>query len=413
MFKAINVLKKGLRINPNFINAKNNLANAYYQIERYDEALKIYKEILTIQPKHKDVNSNIALCYFYNKKFEETEKYFLITKNLDEENQNFQKNYAHYLLFKQNYKEAWNKYWDSRLRINDYHKSDTWKFKILKHVYTGNEIKKNDKILIIKEQGVGDEILYGTMYPDLIKKFPLCKIETDPRLISIFSRSYNSKSNFVPFLNITSTEKDFLNFDKIICAGSLGKFFRNNLNDFPYKNKLKANYQKTEVIKEYLNKLKFKKNIGISWKSKREFFGKGKSIDLLSFQNILSLENCNFINMQYGDTASDENELYKESNIKLTNIPNIDLMNDFENIASLLCSLDLFLTVSNSTAHLAGALNVPTILIKPKSFAIFHYWSQPNSKTPWYSSIELVDQENDLQQFMGKIKLKITQKLNL
>jgi len=73
-----------------------------------------------------------------------------------------------------------------------------------------------------------------------------------------------------------------------------------------------------------------------------------------------------------------------------------DLYNDFEQISCLLKNLDLFISVSNTTAHLAGALNVPTWLIKPKSNAIFHYWNQPNSICPWYPSIKLIDQNNNL-----------------
>ena len=33
-----------------------------------------------------------------------------------------------------------------------------------------------NKILVIKEQGVGDEIIYGSMYPDLINKFENLRI---------------------------------------------------------------------------------------------------------------------------------------------------------------------------------------------------------------------------------------------
>ena len=411
--EAINILKEGLKINPEFINAKNNLANAYYQLEMYDKALKLYKEILEKYPNHKDVNSNIALCYFYAKNFEQTEKYFSITKKIDGENKNFRKNYAHYLLFKQEYKEAWEIYWDSRLRIDDYYRSDSWKYKILQHIYMGNILNNNDKILIIKEQGIGDEILYSTMYPDLIKIFPNCTIETEPRLISLFNRSYNTDNNIVPFLKITGTDNDFLKYDKIICAGSLGKFFRNTLDSFPKINKLTPKKSDIEFVQKKLNNFKSVKKIGISWKSKRRFYGEGKSLDLSDLNEILKLKNSIFINLQYGDTLSDQNNLEQKHNIKITTLTEIDLMNDFEKLSALLCSLDLFVTVSNSTAHLAGALNVPTILIKPKSFAIFHYWNQPNSITPWYSSIELIDQGDNKEKLLEKLKIKINEKLNL
>ena len=74
---------------------------------------------------------------------------------------------------------------------------------------------------------------------------------------------------------------------------------------------------------------------------------------------------------------------------KINIIEKIDLYNDFESIAGLLCNLDLFITVSNSTAHLAGALGVPTWLIRPRNHAVFHYWNQPKELTPWYPSLKL------------------------
>ena len=78
-------------------------------------------------------------------------------------------------------------------------------------------------------------------------------------------------------------------------------------------------------------------------------------------------------------------------------VDNLDLYNDFESIASLLKSLDVFVSISNSTAHLAGSLGVKTILIKPDNFALFHYWNQKSNKTPWYNSIELVNKSDFLK----------------
>ena len=77
--------------------------------------------------------------------------------------------------------------------------------------------------------------------------------------------------------------------------------------------------------------------------------------------------------------------------VKLINLHNIDFFNDFIKVGSLLKNLDLFITVSNSTAHLAGALGVKTLLIKPFNQATFFYWNQYTNKTPWYPSIHLID----------------------
>ena len=89
---------------------------------------------------------------------------------------------------------------------------------------------------------------------------------------------------------------------------------------------------------------------------------------------------------------------------------NIDLFNDFIKVGSLLKNLDLFITVSNSTAHLAGALNVKTILIKPFNQATFFYWNQNTNKTPWYSSIDLIDIEiiSNKKKFINLFMIKLT-----
>ena len=137
--------------------------------------------------------------------------------------------------------------------------------------------------------------------------------------------------------------------------------------------------------------------------SKREFLGESKSINIESFLPILKLnKDFDFINLQYGDVEEDLIKL-KEKNIELIDL-NVDLFNNFEKIAAILKNLDLFITVSNSTAHLAGALNVKTWLIKPKTFALFHYWNQPNFSCPWYPSIRLIEQNKNVDEIINDLK---------
>ena len=41
--------------------------------------------------------------------------------------------------------------------------------------------------------------------------------------------------------------------------------------------------------------------------------------------------------------------------------------------------------------------DIPEILIKPKNFAVFHYWNQKTDYTPWYNSVKLIDKKDFLQ----------------
>ena len=294
------------------------------------------------------------------------------------------------------------------MHLNDFI-NENKNIEILKDkLWNGDKISSNENILIIKEQGIGDEIVFSSMYPDILKLFPNCKIETEKRLLSIFKRSFHDNENFIKY-NSISKEKDKLKkFDKVIYAGSLGKLCRNNIKDFPMVPFLFCENDIKNIMQKKINKISKKPKIGITWLSKRAIYGNDKSVNLKILKPILEIDSFDFINLQYGDTKKEIRDFEKLSDIKIHNIDNIDLFNDFESIAALLANLDLFITVSNSTAHLAGALGIPTFLIKPKSHSVFFYWNVPNDKTPWYPSIKLFEfkdsWENTIDNILKELK---------
>ena len=155
------------------------------------------------------------------------------------------------------------------------------------------------------------------------------------------------------------------------------------------------------MFEKYNNQLKNyhgKINVGISWKSFKNRYASEKSLSLEYFLKIFETRNCNFINLQYGDVNDEIRKFNKKFNTNIITIEDLDLLNDFDNLASLLKNLNLFISVSNSTAHLAGSLGVKTLLIRPSNHAVFHYWNQPNKTTPWYKSIVFLNKEEILSE---------------
>ena len=53
---------------------------------------------------------------------------------------------------------------------------------------------------------------------------------------------------------------------------------------------------------------------------------------------------------------------------------------------------DFIITVSNTNAHLSGALGKKTYLLLPKGKGRLWYWSSENNKSNWYPSIEILQQ---------------------
>ena len=231
------------------------------------------------------------------------------------------------------------------------------------------------------------------MYKDVLENFENTYIEADERLIDLFINSFGKqhKNKLRKFGFFSKNEKNLKNIDQVLYAGSLGYYFRNHLNDFPKKGYINIDQTLIEKTKKDLVSFDKKFKVGISWKSLNNKYAEQKSLSLKNFIDLFKLPDIDFFNLQYGDVLK-EIEIFNNSyNSKLIILNNIDLFNDFLKVASLLKNLDLFITVSNSTAHLAGALGVSTLLIKPFNQATFFYWNQNTNKTPWYPTIELID----------------------
>ena len=398
--------KKALSINPNYVDAINNIANYYVEKGLYKKSLDFYFKALKIKKNDNEILFNIGCAYFYLKDYKLAKKYYELSLALNASNSLLQKNYAILLLSLHHFYKAW-KYFDGRFGANDFKNLNHHFHNIKDKLWKGKPINKNAKLLVIKEQGIGDEILYGSMYKDLLSKFPNTKIETEPRLLSIFKRSINNNA-FVNYGKFSKDSNVKNNFDFILYAGSLGRIFRNDLKDFNGNNFL---FPKKDIINKIHNKyfanIKNKKIIGISWKSKNKTYGEDKSLDLDILKPILEIKNCLFVNLQYGETLEEIMNFSNKTKIKILNIKEIDLFNDFESIAALLKNLDLLISVSNSTVHLAGAVGVNTWVIKPKEHALFHYWNQPNDKSPWYKSIKLYPFVTNWENTIKKIRKKL------
>ena len=160
------------------------------------------------------------------------------------------------------------------------------------------------------------------------------------------------------------------------------------------------------ILKEYsegnktsaYKKFNDKKKIGISWKSVFNIFGNLKSLELNNFSKLYNQDRI-FINLQYGSNIEEISD-FREGGKNIFNFDNVDLFNDFDSLISILKNLDVFVTVSNSTAHFAGALGVPTILICPKKSSTYYYWDYEDGKTPWYNNISIIKFRDSLDYTM-------------
>ncbi len=243
-------------------------------------------------------------------------------------------------------------------------------------------------IFIWAEQGLGDQILFSSLLNDVLNTENNFIISLDPRLINIFARSFSSASN-IKFISkedsLAETEYDFH-----IPIGSLGKFFRNSIQDFDKHPVayLKDDDKKTKLLKKKIW-VKNYKICGIAWKSMGNMLSSEKSLELDQLIPIFSLPNIIFVNLQYGEINEEIKKIFDEFKIKIQTIDEIDNFKNIDGLTSLINSCDFIITSSNVTAHIAGALNKKTFLLVPFGIGKIWYWGQSGDQTIWYPSIEI------------------------
>ena len=99
------------------------------------------------------------------------------------------------------------------------------------------------------------------MYNDILENnFSKIQIECDKRLLEIFKRSFN-KNIFVPFGHFSSSAKNIQDFDNVIYAGSLTKYFRKTESDFNKNPYIKSLDELDAKFKSILSNFNAKKKI--------------------------------------------------------------------------------------------------------------------------------------------------------
>ena len=375
-----------------------NLANVLSLEDNIFEAVKYYKEALKLDPNNQQILSNLAICYCRDGKEKDAKIFYDKALKINPHDYKLMYAYCTLQLKLNNFDKSWELF-DSRLLIEkNKHKLNNFDL-VKKNLFNNLKMNNKDNLLVLREQGIGEEILFSSIYPEIIDNFKDLKIEADERLVPIFNRSFG-KNIFVKdgYYSKNSSVSDF---NKIAYAGSLIRFFRRNNDDFNHSHYLTARKDIVNKYKEKLSIHKDKLKIGISWKSVVNIYGSLKSLSIKDFEPLFN-EKRIIINLQYGDIDSDQKYILNQ-NKHLEVFKDLDLFNDIEGCMGLLINLDLFITVSNSTAHFAGALGIPTILICPKKSSTYYYWNTQTGSSVWYKNIKVLGIEKSINETVDLI----------
>ena len=342
--EALTCFDRALALNPGDTETLHNRGNALLVADRYQEALACFDQALVLKPDHAKCHCDIGLARLALGDFAQGWK---------------------------EYEWRW-KTADFLARPRDF-AQPRW---------NGEYVNKT--LLAWGEQGLGDEILYSSMVPDLAGHADSVALEVEPRLVKLFARSF-------PGVRVIGRGK--LLPDNIKAQSplaSLGQYLRPSLDAFPRRER---GYLIPDAGMAASLRRRLSPNgevvVGLSWISKNPAMGKFKTALLNDFDPVLRLPGCQLIDLQYGDTLAEREALKQATGLVVERLEDVDNINDLDALAALITACDLVVTVSNTTAHLAGALGKPTIVFVPFGQARLWYWFHEGDDSPWYARVRL------------------------
>lgn len=411
---AVIIFKEVLRRDPTFVQAYNNLAVIYKKQLKLDLAIQIVQEgieALNKIKKSKDItdelyNELMADMYsnwgsLYVARGNPNKAIDLLNKSIKHEETSTAKwNRALAYLEKGDYKKG----------FSDYHEGDRYAIRKSKNYHKDKETPtwdgtKGQVVVVFGEQGIGDEIMFASILPDIMKD---CKVILDahPRLADMFRDAF-------PEIPVYGTRKEnnpnwhgFHQIDACMPIGNLAKFYRHKKSDFPGTPYLHANPLLVNEVGDRVRKLGDKPKVGFSWTGGTKHTNHGeRTIDLNLMKDMFALD-CEFISLQYSQDSRIELDKFCEAN-DITVHHWQDVMDDYDLTAALLMNLDYFISVPQSVVHLAGALGVPGVQMCPVE--ILWQAGPYGQNMPWYSSIENIWQKTkgDWPGVLAEAKKKI------
>lgn len=235
-------------------------------------------------------------------------------------------------------------------------------------------------VAVYGEQGIGDEIMFSSMLPDIAKQNTVV-FECHKRLKHLFEHSFPGLVCYGTREDNQMTWPNNHQLDYRVSIGSLGKWFRRSDEAFPGTPYLRAeSAPKGEKFR-----------VGISWtggaKPGRVMT---RSIPLSWWRSILDNRDVEFVSLQYTDSEA-EIDLIEKQGYSIRQYPEIKA-EDYYETAKIVKSCDLVISICTSVIHLAGALGVPCWVMVPNKPA-WRYGIAGGMK--WYKSVRLYRQSKD------------------
>ena len=248
-------------------------------------------------------------------------------------------------------------------------------------------------LMICSEQGLGDEVMFANMLPDVVEALGpggTLTLAVERRLIPLFKRSF-PQITVVPHRTVSYEGRvyrgapeieDWSGFDFWTPMGALLEVLRPSIASFPDRpNFLDADPARVAHWRTELDRAPKGPKVGLLWKSLKLNGERARQFSpFMLWRPVFEVPGLTFVNLQYGDCGEEIALAKQEFGVDIWQPPGIDLKQDLDDVAALCCAMDLIVGFSNATTNLGGATGAPIWMLTGASS-----WTRLGAQTyPWY-----------------------------
>lgn len=288
--------------------------------------------------------------------------------------------------------EGWDVY---ESRLHSAH-PDVTHFLIDVEPWTPGASLEGRSLLVVGEQGLGDEVLFANLLPDVIEALGpegRLTIVVEPRLVPLFQRSFPDATvgAHATYLKTGRTYRtlpfveDFKVYDLWAPMGSLLREFRRSPGAFRDRvGFLAPDPERVTHWRRELEKAPAGAKVGLLWKSNIQNGARARFFSpFTDWAPVLKAKGITLVNLQYGDCSEEIAQAERNHGVRIWTPPGIDLKQDLDDVAALCCAMDLVVGFSNATLNLGAACGAPTWLISMPGA-----WTRlGTARYPWYPQV--------------------------
>jgi tetratricopeptide (TPR) repeat protein len=247
------------------------------------------------------------------------------------------------------------------------------------------------QIVVMAEQGLGDQIMFASCLADLLALNPKrVVIEAHKRVVATLARSFPEATWVSSSQNQDlSWLRDHPESDCFVPMGDLPGVFRRTNEAFPRKPYLRADAERVLFWRGRLAAAASGSTcVGFSWRGGTSGTRQSeRSLAAIDLARGLDHAAVHFVVLQYGDVAHEVAAL-QAAGFSVSYWP--EAIGDLDEFAALVSALDGVVSVCNTTVHYAGAVGQRTLVLAP--YVPEWRYGAHFSMMPWYSNVEVFRQ---------------------